>query len=405
MFFDENKNEVRNIYYMNILLFSSAPAVSGRRSGGSIVWCQVFLKMLRKRGHDVFTVTYGDSCEVCDCDEFKENLYFVQNDSKFAWLDSTFSAPFFRMVNVTKKARAIAKTNAIDIIITSSIHEAGGFSLSGNACPVIAVCHGYYPYELRVWNSGKKRYISLAIYWLLEQLGKLKAKSIICPSNWLKNRLANRLRGKELIVIKNMLRKEPLMQHGYSLETLGLKNNATTIISYNVMTAPFNHESFFIYLETAKKILSKNDKIQFILFGVSEGKFDFIVKSVKDLPIKVLGTIENVFELLRLSDIFLHISLIDTFSMSTLEAMSVGLPVVVTNQGALPELVEDNKTGLLANLDPDEIANAALSLITDSEKAAILGNNAKVFAGEFGEDKIGKIWEEFLVTAINKAKN
>ncbi len=390
---------------MNILLFSSAPAVSGRRSGGSIVWCQAIVRMLRKRGHDVFTVTYGDTCDVSDCEEFKKNLYFVQTDSKFAWLDSTFSAPFFRMVNAAKKARAIAKTNAIDIIITSSIHEAGGFSLSGNACPVIAVCHGHYPYELRVWNSGKKRYISLSIYWLLEQLGKMKTRIIICPSNWLKNRLANRLRNKDLIVINNMLRKEPLAQNRHSLETLGLQNGTPTIISYNVMTAPFNHEAFLVYLEAVKKILAKNDKVQFILFGVYEAKFDFVVKSIKDLPIKVMGAIKNVFELFKLSDIFLHISLIDSFSMSTLEAMSVGLPVVVTNKGALPELVEDNKTGLLTSLNPNEIANAVLRLVDDSEKAAILGNNAKTFAGKFDEDKIGKIWEEFLVKMVNKAKN
>ena len=390
---------------LKILLFSSALAVSRRRSGGSIVWCQVFLKILRKRGHEVYIVTYGDSCDVSDCGEFKENFFFVKNNSKFTWLDSSLSAPFFRIVNAARKAQAIAKTNDIDIIVTSSIHEAGGFYLSGNARPVIAVCQGSYPYELGVWNRGKKRYISLSIYWLLEQLGRVEAESIVCPSDWLRNRLAKRLRGKDLIVIKNMLRKEPLKQNSHSLKTLGLKNGTPTIISYNVMTAPFNHESFLVYLETAKKILAKNDKIQFILFGVYEAKFDFVVKSVNDLPIKVMGTSENVFELLRLADIFLHISLIDTFSMSTLEAMSVGLPVVVTNQGALPELVEDKQTGLLVNLDPDEISCAVLSLVNDSEKAAKLGEKAKVFAQGFGEDNIGKIWEEFLVTTINKAKN
>ncbi len=85
--------------------------------------------------------------------------------------------------------------------------------------------------------------------------------------------------------------------------------------------------------------------------------------------------------------------------------MSIGLPVITTNKGALGELVENNKTGLLTNLDSSEIVSAVLSLVNDMGKAKTLGERAKVVSEKFSEDKIGKALEDFLMTKIRKVEN
>jgi len=57
---------------------------------------------------------------------------------------------------------------------------------------------------------------------------------------------------------------------------------------------------------------------------------------------------EQLFkELYCNQDLFVLPSYIDTFGFVVLEAMSAGLPVVTTNTGAFPELVEEGKTGFL----------------------------------------------------------
>jgi glycosyltransferase involved in cell wall biosynthesis len=51
-----------------------------------------------------------------------------------------------------------------------------------------------------------------------------------------------------------------------------------------------------------------------------------------------------------------------------MESMAMGVPVVATAISAIPELVQDGKTGLLSPAGrPDKLAEAMLRLLTDSE--------------------------------------
>lgn len=56
---------------------------------------------------------------------------------------------------------------------------------------------------------------------------------------------------------------------------------------------------------------------------------------------------QEIASLLRGSHLFLHASEIETFSIVTAEALSTGTPVLVSDRGALPELVHE-QNGLLA---------------------------------------------------------
>jgi glycosyltransferase involved in cell wall biosynthesis len=71
------------------------------------------------------------------------------------------------------------------------------------------------------------------------------------------------------------------------------------------------------------------------------------------------------------ADLFLNTSLDDTFSLTTLEAMAAGTPVVAYASGGIPELIMHEETGLL--IDPDDgvaLAAALRDLITTGRAAA-----------------------------------
>ena len=75
---------------------------------------------------------------------------------------------------------------------------------------------------------------------------------------------------------------------------------------------------------------------------------------------------ENMPELYRSSDIAVNSSLVDNMPISILEALASGVPVVSTNVGGIPVLVEDGKTALLVPpRDPRGMAEAVLALVRD----------------------------------------
>ena len=71
-----------------------------------------------------------------------------------------------------------------------------------------------------------------------------------------------------------------------------------------------------------------------------------------------LGSQNLMEELLPLADVFFLPSRQESFGLVALEAMSAGVPVVASNIGGLPEVVEDGVTGFLHDPD-DEVALAA----------------------------------------------
>jgi glycosyltransferase involved in cell wall biosynthesis len=87
-----------------------------------------------------------------------------------------------------------------------------------------------------------------------------------------------------------------------------------------------------------------------------------------------MGFCSNVFEMLHNVDIFVLPSRTEGCPIVVLEAMAMGIPVIATNVGGTPELIEDNVTGLLVQSNaPDELARSIVELLTDRERAEKMG--------------------------------
>ena len=68
-------------------------------------------------------------------------------------------------------------------------------------------------------------------------------------------------------------------------------------------------------------------------------------------------------------------SLVDNMPISILEALASGVPVVSTNVGGVPYLVEHEKTAMLVPArNPESMADAILSLLNDDSKAQAIAN-------------------------------
>ena len=78
------------------------------------------------------------------------------------------------------------------------------------------------------------------------------------------------------------------------------------------------------------------------------------------------------------ADIYLNAPSVDNMPLSVLESFSAGLPVVSTNAGGIPYILEHERTGLLVEVnDHEALAAGALRLLDDNEFAQTLIVNAK----------------------------
>lgn len=90
------------------------------------------------------------------------------------------------------------------------------------------------------------------------------------------------------------------------------------------------------------------------------------------------GERSDVQSLLVLMDVFVLPSLGEGISNTILEAMSAAKPVVASNVGGNPELVDDGETGLLFPArDTGALAKALLTLIGDEKMRVRMGKSAQ----------------------------
>jgi len=85
------------------------------------------------------------------------------------------------------------------------------------------------------------------------------------------------------------------------------------------------------------------------------------------------------------SDVLVLPSKYESFSIVTLEAMSCSLPVIASNRGYLPHLIEDGANGLLVDPeDPSSLVNALLELADNPERRLAMGQkNRAIVASKY----------------------
>jgi glycosyltransferase involved in cell wall biosynthesis len=98
-------------------------------------------------------------------------------------------------------------------------------------------------------------------------------------------------------------------------------------------------------------------------------------------------------DLYRSATLLVNSSIVDNTPNSLLEAMACGIPVVSTNVGGIPFLVQDGESALLVPPeDPMAIADAVRRLLNDSGLATRLVNNGMAIAQRCAWRNIYPLW-------------
>jgi len=117
------------------------------------------------------------------------------------------------------------------------------------------------------------------------------------------------------------------------------------------------------------------------------------------------GAQQDVLPLLSIADVFLLPSAQESFGLAALEAMACEVPVVASNVGGLPEVIEDTISGFLHRPDDlDGMASSAIALLTDPERHREVARAAYRRAHDlFCVERIVPLYESLYSTVITLA--
>jgi len=187
--------------------------------------------------------------------------------------------------------------------------------------------------------------------------------------------------GGSIEVIHNFFAPRPPRRSGEEVRSeLGLGREVVVIHSSNLRPG----KRIDLLLETVARVRPRDAFKLLILAGEPFGPF---VEHVRRLGLAdrviVREKVNDIEDYLQIADIGLFTSEMESFCLSILEAMCFGCPSVSTRVGGIPEVIEDNESGVLVpSGDVGALAGALQALIHDETRRSALGRAAQARARE-----------------------
>ncbi len=217
------------------------------------------------------------------------------------------------------------------------------------------------------------------------------AKKIIVPSQYLKKILLNwDIKEQKIKVIYNATKKVE-----FSAKKEDVKNNlhldGSIILSVGRLV-PW--KGFECLIKIMPELLEINPNFKLIIAGEGPDKhrLHFIAKNLElENKIKIIGSIPQdlLWKYMRAADIFILNTGYEGLPHVVLEAMQVGTPIITTNVCGNPEVIKNNKTGILVEYNnPQQIKDSILKLWRDKELGKHFVNNTKNDLGKFDHQKM-----------------
>jgi glycosyltransferase involved in cell wall biosynthesis len=141
----------------------------------------------------------------------------------------------------------------------------------------------------------------------------------------------------------------------------------THVVLWMARMAPVKNPS--LALEVARLL----PEINFLIAGGGE-LFDQI-KAQAPSNVRLLGWVDAA-EVIPAADIFLSTSLNEGVPYSLLEVLSAGVPIVAVESGAIAEIVENGRNGILTTFYQTEIANQLSGLFSNPMQRSVLKQSA-----------------------------
>ncbi len=154
------------------------------------------------------------------------------------------------------------------------------------------------------------------------------------------------------------------------------------------------HKDPLTLISAAQKVVQVDERCRFVIAG--EGPLLEVARTLVDGVglsdrIRLLGQRSDNADLLRAMDVFVLSSREEGLGSALIEAMACSLPVVGTNAGGIPEIVENGRNGFLVpREDPAALAAVLLRLAADPDLRAGLAQSSYEMSRRYSIDRMAE---------------
>ncbi len=335
----------------------------------------IFFNLVQKTDRKIYNVAIGLLYDGWLWKKFNDNgfhpIIFPNKKGRF---DYTF---FWHLFIFLRKEQ-------IDIVCAHLFTTSLYASIAGRLLqlPVISVFHG----AMDVSSSDKYSFIKF-------NLLKLCATKIVFVSDYLHDFFQNQysINCHQTLTIYNGVNSSHCVLQ--EAERQLLRNKLGTSQDEMLVLAVGDTHLAKDYPTLIKSIdiaLKKNGNLKLVIAGRKTNNFSELASLVAKLRLSkkvlFLGYYENIRELFAVSDLYVSSSTSEGFSLTLVEAMMEGLPVIATQSGGPEEIVEDGKTGVLVPVaSPAALADAIIELCDN----AVLRNSLAIHGQSHAKTNFG----------------
>lgn len=259
-------------------------------------------------------------------------------------------------------------------LFTSAVY--GSIAASVTRRPVVCTHHGLTD----IATSGSYRQIKF-------QIVRRRRNHHVFVSNDLKRKFAEDhiLNGRHSRVIHNGIDCDvfrPERAHDIRTE-LGVGVDDVLVGAVGNLRGPKDYPTF---LRAAALLAARSSRYRFVIAGADDEPLrSELLRLAHELGLAdrftLMGFRPDVDRVINAFDVYVLSSSTEGFSLTTLQAMACGVPVVATRCGGPDEIIADGETGMLVPVaDPEALARAAEEVVRDERRRAALVSAARARA-------------------------
>jgi N-acetyl-alpha-D-glucosaminyl L-malate synthase BshA len=363
--------------------------------GGSGVVATELGKALAEKGHSVHFITYAQPVRL---GSMRKNIYYHEVRVSDYPL---FDFPPYELA-LTSKLVDVVTHEKLDLLhvhyaiphASAAVFAKNILKGSGIHIPVVSTLHG-----TDITLVGKDPSFEPVISYAINSVDV-----VTCVSESLKNDTYKHFKvNREIDVVPNFVEMDKIQSATKSAVELrssfASPEEKVLVHISNFRPVKRVDDVAKIFAQVRKCIPSK---LLLVGDGPDRNKIEMMCRDLGICgDVHFLGKLKNPTEALHISDLFLLPSESESFGLSALEAMSVGVPVIATNTGGLPEVVEDGVSGYLSALgDVDDMAKNAIKLLQDDALYQTLSDGALEKAKTFDLPLVLPLYEELYYRLV-----